>query len=116
MSAETADGILVSGAPRPELQPYVDARGEEIAVGVERAAAFLQAASRDAPGIQQLFMSGGGARVHGLKEALGNRLGLPVEIANPLQRLQVAEGVFDMMDVDEISPLLMLGVGLALRT
>ncbi len=115
MSAEDADGILVSGAPRPELQPYVEARGEEIAVGVERAAAFLQAATRDAPGIQQLFMSGGGARVHGLKEALGNRLGLPVEIANPLQRLRVRRGVFDMVDVDEISPLLMLGVGLGLR-
>ena len=115
MSAEDADGILVAGVPRSELQPYVDARGEEIAVGVERAAAFLQAASRDAPGIQQLFLSGGGARIYGLKEALGNRLGLPVEIANPIQRLQVAEGVFDMMDVDEISPLLMLGVGLGLR-
>ena len=73
------------------------------------------AASRDAPGIQQVFMSGGGARVHGLKEALSNRLGLPVEIANPLQRLQVGEGVFDTMDVDAISPLLMLSVGLALR-
>ena len=115
MSAEDADGILVSGEPHPELQPYVETRGEEIAVGMERAAAFLQAASRDAPGIQRVFMSGGGARVHGLKEALSNRLGLPVEIANPLQRLQVSEGVFDTMDVDAISPLLMLGVGLALR-
>ena len=115
MSAEDADAILVSGEPRPELQPYIDTRGEEIAVGMERAAAFLQAASRDAPGIQRVFMSGGGARVHGLKEALSSRLGLPVEIANPLQRLQVSEGVFDTMDVDAISPLLMLGVGLALR-
>lgn len=115
MSAEDADAVLISGEPRPELQPYIDARGEEIAVGMERAAAFLQAASRDAPGIQQVFMSGGGARVHGLKEALSNRLGLPVEIANPLQRLQVGEGVFDTMDVDAISPLLMLSVGLALR-
>ena len=115
MSTEDADAILVSGEPHPELQPYIDTRGEEIAVGMERAAAFLQAASRDAPGIQQVFMSGGGARVHGLKEALSNRLGLPVEIANPLQRLQVSEGVFDTMDVDAISPLLMLGVGLALR-
>ncbi len=115
MSAEDADAVLISGEPRPELQPYIDARGEEIAVGMERAAAFLQAASRDAPGIQQVFMSGGGARVHGLKEALSKRLGLPVEIANPLQRLQVAEGVFDTMDVDAISPLLMLSVGLALR-
>ena len=85
-------------------------------MGVERAAAFLQAASRDAPGIQQLFMSGGGARVHGLKEALHNRLNLPVEVTNPVQHLEVAEGVFDNIDIDEIAPLLVLGIGLALRS
>ncbi len=40
---------MIRGFDRtPELDPYVQSRGEEIAVGVERAAAFLQSASRDA--------------------------------------------------------------------
>ena len=116
MSAEEADSMLVAGEPRPELSQYVDTRGEEIAVGVERAAAFLQAASSDAAGIQQVYLSGGGARVHGLQQALTNRLNMSVEVANPLQRLQVGEGVFDTIEVDEIAPLLMLGVGLGLRS
>jgi len=39
-----------------------------------------------------------------------------VQTANPLERLQVAEGVFENMTLDEVAPLLMLPVGLALRT
>ena len=37
-----------------------------------------------------------------------DRLRLPVQPANPLERLQVADGVFDTMVVDEVAPLLML--------
>jgi type IV pilus assembly protein PilM len=115
ISADEADGILAGGQRTPELDRAVQARGEEIAVGVERAAAFLQAASRDAQGIRRVYNSGGGARIPGLTEVLSARLGMPVEVANALQHLRVRDGVFDTMNVDEISPLLMLGVGLALR-
>ena len=85
-------------------------------MGVERAAAFLQAASREAAGIQQLYVSGGGARISGLAAALSSRLGVPAQIANPLQRLRVRNDVFETLDVDQIAPLLMQCIGLALRT
>jgi len=39
-----------------------------------------------------------------------------VQAANPLERLQVADGVFSTMNVDEVAPLLMLPIGLALRS
>jgi type IV pilus assembly protein PilM len=116
LSSEDAESILVSGEPRPELARYVDTRGDEIAVGVERAAAFLQAATREAAGIQQLYVSGGGARINGLAAALSSRLGVPAQIANPLQRLRVRNDVFETLDVDQIAPLLMQSIGLALRT
>jgi len=64
-----------------DLAQYVDARGEEIAVGVERAAAFLATASRSAGG-WGVYTIGGGARVPGLNEALSNRLHVPVELAS----------------------------------
>ena len=47
---------------------------------------------------------------------LSERLKLPVELANPIKRLQVGDGVFEGMNIDEVAPLLMLPVGLALRT
>jgi len=46
---------------------------------------------------------------------LADRLKMSVQLANPIERVQVADGVFDSMNVDEVAPLLMLPVGLALR-
>jgi type IV pilus assembly protein PilM len=115
LAAEDADSMLQGFERTPELDPYIQGRGEEVAVGLERAGAFLQSASRDAGSIQRVYCSGGGARVPGLTDVLSERLRLPVEVASPIQRLAVGEGVFDTINVDEVAPLLMLATGLALR-
>jgi len=107
--------MLQSFDTHEALTPFLQSRGEELAVGIERAAAFLQTASRSAGGLSRLYLSGGGARIPGLSKMLAERLRLPVQVANPMERLRVADGVFDMINVDEIAPLLMLPVGLALR-
>jgi type IV pilus assembly protein PilM len=97
------------------LEPFLESRGEELAVGIERAAAFLQSSSRSGAGVARVFTTGGGSRIPGLNKILADRLRLPVQQANPVERVQVAEGVFDALHVDEIAPLLMLPIGLALR-
>ena len=116
MSADEADQLLRGFERNEALEPLLASRGEELAVGIERAAAFLQSSSRSASGLARIFTSGGGSRIPGLNRILADRLRLPVQTANPLERLQVAEGVFDTMSLDEVAPLLMLPVGLALRT
>lgn len=116
MSAEEADRLLRGFERNDALEPLLASRGEELAVGIERAAAFLQSSSRSASGLARIFTSGGGSRIPGLNRILADRLRLPVQTANPLERLQVADGVFDTMSLDEVAPLLMLPVGLALRT
>ncbi|MEO8450667.1 MAG: type IV pilus assembly protein PilM [Gemmatimonadota bacterium] len=116
MSAEEADKLLQGFETSDVLTPFLQSRGEELAVGIERAAAFLQTASRSAAGgLSRLYLSGGGSRIPGLAKTLGDRLKMPVQLANPIERIQVADGVFDTMNVDEVAPLLMLPVGLALR-
>jgi type IV pilus assembly protein PilM len=40
---------------------------------------------------------------------------VPVEKADPIKNITVQEGVFDTLSVEEVGPLLMLPVGLALR-
>jgi type IV pilus assembly protein PilM len=115
LSAEEASKLLQGFETSDVLTPFLQSRGEELAVGIERAAAFLQTASRSAAGLARIFLSGGGARIPGLGKTLGDRLKLPVQLANPIERIQVADGVFDAMNVDEVAPLLMLPVGLALR-
>lgn len=116
LSAEEADRLL-QGFERSEvLEPFLETRGEELAVGIERAAAFLQSASRSAGGVGRLYTTGGGSRIPGLNRVLADRLRLPVQQANPIERLQVAEDVLSTLNPDEVGPLLMLPIGLALRT
>lgn len=116
MSPADADRLLQGQETGDTLAPFVAARAEDLAVGIDRAAAFLQTATRSTTGLARLYTSGGGARIPGLNAALADRLRLPVQLANPMERLQVADGVFDMMNIDEVAPLLMLPVGLALRS
>ncbi len=115
LGSEEAEGLLQGYDRSPHLDAIIENRGEEIAVGVERAAAFLASSSRSGTQMRAVYLCGGGARVPGLAEALGRRLRLPVQQANPLANLRVREGALDNLVTDEIAPLLMLPIGLALR-
>ncbi len=116
LSAEDTERLLQSTSGDDTLRPFLETRGEELAVGIERAAAFLQSASRSAGGVSRIYTTGGGSRIPGINQVLADRLRLPVQMANPVERLQVADGVFDTMEVDHVAPLLMLPIGLALRS
>ncbi len=115
VSAEEAEHLLQGFDRSPHLDAVNESRGEEIAVGVERAAAFLASSSRSASPLRAVYLCGGGARVPGLADALGKRLRIPVELANPLAKLRVRDGALDSVVTDEVAPLLMLPIGLALR-
>jgi type IV pilus assembly protein PilM len=115
LSPSEAEGLLQGYDRSPHLDSVIENRGEEIAVGVERAAAFLASSSRSGNQLRAVYLCGGGARVAGLAEALGKRLRLPVQQANPLANLRVRAGALDNLVTDEVAPLLMLPIGLALR-
>jgi len=115
LASDEAEKLLQSFERSPVLDPYVESRGEEMAVGIERAAAFLQTSSRGGAAMTKVYTSGGGSRIPGLAEVLAARLGVPVERANPIQNIKVQDGVFESLAVDEVVPLLMLPIGLALR-
>ena len=107
---------LLQGFDRSEhLDAVLETRGEEIAVGVERAAAFLASSSRSGGGVSSVYVCGGGSRVPGLVDALADRLRLPVLAANPLANFVIRDGAFESLVTDEVAPLLMLPLGLALR-
>jgi type IV pilus assembly protein PilM len=115
LSADDADALMQGYDRSPHLDAIIDSRGEEIAVGVERAAAFLASSSRSGSQMRAVYTCGGGARIPGMTEALANRLRLKVEQANPLANVKVRDGALDSLVTDEVAPLLMLPIGLALR-
>ncbi|HET9424604.1 MAG TPA: type IV pilus assembly protein PilM [Gemmatimonadaceae bacterium] len=114
LGADESDRLLQGFDRSPHLDAVIETRGEEIAVGVERAVAFMQQSNRSAE-IRQIYSCGGGARIPGLNQMLGGRLRIAVEQANPLANLKVRDGALESLVTDEVSPLLMLPIGLALR-
>ena len=115
ITAEEAQALVQGYDRSPQLDAIIESRGEEIAVGIERAAAFLASSSRTGSQMRAVYVCGGGSRIPGLTDALAARLRLPVELANPLANLKVRDGALESLVTDEVAPLLMLPVGLALR-
>jgi type IV pilus assembly protein PilM len=115
LSVDDAEDLLRGFDRSPMLDSTVAMRGEELAVGIERAATFLSTASRNSGQLRAVYACGGGARVPGLVEWLSSRLHLPVQPANALARITVRDGALEFLSTDEVAPLLMLPVGLALR-
>jgi len=115
VATEQADAMLQGFDRSAQLDAVIESRGEEIAVGIERAAAFLASSSRTGARMKAVYTCGGGSRIPGLNEALAARLQLTVEQANPLANLRVRDGAFASLVTDEVAPLLMLPIGLALR-
>jgi type IV pilus assembly protein PilM len=112
--ARDAENLIRGFDRAPQLDAVLTARVEEIAMGIERAAAFLTT-SRSTAQLRAIYICGGGSRTPGLAEMLGDRLKISVEHANPLARLNIRDGALDSLKTDEVAPLLMLPIGLALR-
>ena len=114
MAARDAESLIRGYDRSSQLDSVLAARVEEIATGVERAAAFLTT-SKNAAQLRAVYICGGGSRTPGLAEILANRLKIAVEHANPLARLNIRDGALESLTTDEVAPLLMLPIGLALR-
>jgi type IV pilus assembly protein PilM len=115
LTVEEADAVLQGRSERArEFEELLRSGAEDLAVGVERAVAFLGGGDGvSSPG--RVYVCGGGARIPGLVDVVAARLRARTEVATPLQRLKARPGVTSFFAVDEPAPMLMLSVGLALR-
>jgi type IV pilus assembly protein PilM len=64
--------------------------------------------------VDKVYLSGGGAKAHGLVEQISDRLGIPVEIFNPFANLHIANGI-DPEVLRQDAPFLGVAAGLATR-
>jgi type IV pilus assembly protein PilM len=114
LTADQAEAVIQGRESAVDLERFVTERVDELAVGIERAIAFITAQS-GGEGVERVYLSGGGARVPGVAAALADRLGVSTHMANPLERVAVRSEVNLEVAVDEVAPMLMLPVGLAMR-
>jgi type IV pilus assembly protein PilM len=115
LSVDEAEQMVQGYDRSPHLDAVLEGRGDEIAVGIERAAAFLATSSRTGGQVRAIYTCGGGSRIPGLTTLLADRLRLSVQQANPLTNLRIRDGAMANLVTDEVAPLLMLSIGLAMR-
>ncbi len=74
------------------------------------------AASHASHPVQKLLLSGGTALVPGIATELEHRLGIETRVLNPFPTIKVSKRKFDMDYLSKIGPMMMVPIGLALRS
>jgi len=114
LTAEQAEDVVQGRETVENLEQFVDASADEVAVGIERASAFLMT-REDGETIGRIFLSGGGARIPGMVAALARRMNVETQLVNPFERVPVRPGAAGDISLEEAAPMLLLPLGLALR-
>lgn len=114
LTAEQAEDVVQARETVEDLERFVDSSADEIAVGIERASAFLMT-REDGESLGKIFLSGGGARVPGMVESLARRMNVETHLVNPFERVPVRPGAAGEVSIEEAAPMLLLPLGLALR-
>jgi type IV pilus assembly protein PilM len=99
-----------------KIKSIMSKNSEDLSLGIERSISFLKAAG-DAENIDEIVLSGGGARIPFLKDILSEKHNTEISLHNPLEHIDYEEGVFGEYEeeLEKITPLLTVGIGLALR-
>jgi len=107
-------GEQVEETSPESLTPILQAVSENISTEIQRTFDFFRATSQE-DRVDQIYLSGGAAKVHGLRDLLADRLDAPVELLNPFLNVRYSEKDFDPAFLDDIGPSAAIAVGLAVR-
>ena len=99
---------------REDLAPALESVSRELSFEIQRTFDYF-ASTADSEPIGRIVLSGGCARLAGLRELLSASWGIPVEQARPFQAIQVEAAGRLGEGVEPLGPILAVAVGLALR-
>lgn len=106
---ETTEAVIPQ-----EVGGIIRSVSEGIAAEILRSLDFYVAASSIGK-VSKVFLMGGSSKVPGMTNIIESKVGVPVEIANPFQGLQIDENKFNISQLNEIAPSAAVAVGLATR-
>lgn len=86
----------------------------DLTTEIRRSLEFFRVQAGDA-NINRVFITGGGAKLRGLPEAIGDALGFRVELGDPWLTVTADANRFDTQYLSRIGPELAVPLGLALR-
>lgn len=116
---EEADAMLSGEAEienEERCHDIIAEAADEISMGIERSLSFLKTAG-DAEQIDEVILSGGGARIPGLKDILSEKHDMEFKINDAINRIGRTDNLFEDAgdDLEQVGPLLTVALGLALR-
>lgn len=86
----------------------------DLTTEIRRSLEFFRVQTGDA-NISRMLVSGGGAKLRGLPEAIGDALGFRVELGDPWLTITVDGNRFDQQYLHQVGPEFAVPIGLALR-
>ena len=107
-------GELESTVDQDMLKATILSAAEELLTGMEVAFSYFKSLAK-VDTVDWIVLSGGGALVPFFPECIQARLGIPIEIFNPLRNIEYDPEQFGGLDPEKIAPLLAVSVGLAIR-
>ncbi|TYO99956.1 type IV pilus assembly protein PilM [Geothermobacter ehrlichii] len=81
---------------------------------IQRSLDFFTATTADEK-VQKIYITGGVSRSPGIRAAIEERLGVPVDLLNPFNRISYSEKDFDPEYIEAVAPLFSVAVGLGMR-
>ncbi|MBU8934302.1 MAG: pilus assembly protein PilM [candidate division Zixibacteria bacterium] len=96
------------------LKATIITASEELFSGIDLAFSYFKSQSK-VDAVDWLVLSGGGSLIPYIPELLQSKLNIPLEIANPLRRIDYDPELFQYLQPEKIAPLLTVSVGLAMR-
>lgn len=116
ISGEEAEKIKITGQ-YPDQSKLLDIMArvnDTLSLEIMRSLDFYNSSADDLK-VSKVFLSGGCAKIPRLPASVSQRLGLPVEIIDPFLKMKYSEKEFDPEYLQEIGPLVVVAMGLAMR-
>ncbi len=104
------DGDAKAGA----LGSVIDGVNGEVASEIARTVDYFKSSGTQTD-LDRVLVCGGVAKMSGLVHQLGDRMQIPVEVANPFGEIDVSGSGIDQDLLEELAPVAAVSVGLALR-
>jgi type IV pilus assembly protein PilM len=116
VSFEEAEQLKLNGGGdrKAEVADIIENLSSAIALETQRSLDFFIATSSMGH-ISKVYLTGGCAKIPRLVEIIEKQIGIPIEVANPFNNIEINPNKFDMDYIREVAPVCGVVVGLALR-
>lgn len=106
-------GILPSDIDKSDVVEAIVEAFENIIEEISKSFEFISTTSNVQ--VEQIYLTGGGALLHGVDGLVADRLGVAAEVFDPMQGIKINPKQFNREDINQMSPLAMVALGLSTR-